>query len=71
VDFGAALVVLRNGKHVRRSRWPENVWVGMQVPDAQSKMGAPYLFINNSDGNLVPYTPGQDSLLASDWVLES
>lgn len=69
-DFGFALVHLREGRHVRRARWNESVWVGLQVPDAQSKMGAPYLYINNSEGNLIPYTPGQDAILAGDWVLE-
>lgn len=71
-DLGWALEQLRAGSHVQRVGWNgKGQWLGLQVPDAQSKMGLPYVFINTVQGNLVPWVASQTDLLATDWVLES
>jgi hypothetical protein len=68
VDFGEALVALKDGEQVARTGWNgQNMYVEMQVPDKDSKMRRPYLFMRPVDGDLVPWVPSQSDLLAEDW----
>ena len=68
LDFSSALIKLKSGARINRSSWNnKDIWVSLQVPDASSKMGLPYLFISKPDGRLVPWTPSQTDLMAEDW----
>lgn len=68
MDFGEALVALKDGEQVARTGWNgQNMYVEMQVPDKDSKMRRPYLFMRPVDGDLVPWVPSQSDLLAEDW----
>jgi len=70
MDFGAALLELKDGQRVTRRGWNgKDMWVEMQVPDEHSKMGRPYLFMRPVDGYLVPWVASQSDLLAEDWEL--
>ena len=76
-DFGYALLNLRNGLPVRRRGWNgKGIFIKMQKPDLQSKMSAPYIYIDTeglvSDNNeafrgKVPWLASQTDMLAEDW----
>lgn len=69
-DMGWVLRQLKNGKKVMRRGWNgRGMWLELQVPDVFSKMTLPYVFINYSDGNRVPWLASQTDLLMQDWEL--
>ena len=45
------------------------MWIALQVPDAHSKMGLPYLYMKTVQGLLVPWLASQTDVLAEDWQL--
>lgn len=66
--FDMALLSLKTGHKVQRAGWNgKGMWVNMQVPDANSKMTRPYLYIRGADGFLRPWAPSQADLLDEDW----
>ena len=67
-DFGEAIRRLKEGKSVTRSGWngPDQE-LSLQVPDKQSKMPLPYIFIKTVQGALVPWLASQTDMLAADW----
>jgi hypothetical protein len=68
VDIGGALKILRDGGKVARAGWNgRGQWLALQVPDAHSKMGRPYIYISPVGGGLVPWVVSQTDLLADDW----
>jgi len=76
-DFGYALKLLRLGKRARRRGWNgRGIFIELQVPDENSKMTHPYIFIDttglqtdNQDApkNRVPWLASQTDMLAADW----
>lgn len=74
-DFGEALRLLHSGQAVTRARWYDTAAkpiVRLQVPDEQSKMTEPYLYMSKMSGNktvLFPLDLSCESILATDWVL--
>ncbi len=68
MNFGEALEKLKSGDLVARSGWNgKNQWLGLQRPDAHSKMTLPYIFITTVQGDRVPWLASQTDLLADDW----
>lgn len=75
-DFGWALDCLKTGKKLQRQGWNgKGLWIELQIPDANSKMTLPYLFINypndaeNTPGAKVPWLASQTDILAKDWLI--
>jgi len=69
-DFGYALDALRAGKRVQRRGWNgKGMWLALQVPDANSKMTLPYIYMRTAGeiGDLVPWLASQTDMLADDW----
>jgi len=57
-----------HGNKVRRAGWNgPNQWLGLQVPDKNSKMTLPYIYIYTVQGDLVPWLASQTDILATDW----
>jgi hypothetical protein len=68
-DFGLALVYLKRGGKVTRKGWNgKGMWLNLQVPDPNSKMTLPYIYMKTADENLVPWLASQTDILAEDWV---
>lgn len=68
MDFSAALQAVKNGHKVTRSNWNgRGMWIELQVPDENSKMSLPYIYMSTVDGDLVPWVASQTDLLADDW----
>ena len=76
-DFGWALRQLRAGESVARTGWNgKNMWLKLQVPDENSKMTLPYIYIEYPQGHAaypngsrVPWIGSQTDLLSEDWIL--
>lgn len=69
MDFGKALQVLKDGGKVAREGWNgKNMHLGLQRPDAKSKMTLPYIFMFTADKQLVPWLASQTDMLSEDWV---
>jgi hypothetical protein len=81
-DFGWALRGLKQGRKLRRSGWNgKGLSVELQVPDANSKMTLPYIFMNypatpasdtappNHINAKVPWLASQTDMLAADWEI--
>ncbi len=67
--FELALSLLKTGRRVAREGWNgKGQWLMMQVPDKDSKMTLPYIYIRTVQGDLVPWLASQTDLLAEDWV---
>jgi len=77
MDFGAALIALRGGHRVARTGWNgKGMWLKLQVPDENSKMTLPYIYIEYPEGHpaypsgsRVPWLASQTDLLAEDWEI--
>jgi hypothetical protein len=67
-DFSEALDEVKMGHKIARSGWNgKGMWVALQVPDTNSKMSLPYLYIKTADNHLVPWLISQTDALAEDW----
>lgn len=68
MDFGSAITALKMDKRVSREGWNgKGMWLGLQVPDAHSKMSRPYIYMKTADDKLVPWVASQTDVLAEDW----
>ena len=68
MKIGNMIELLQQGKKTARNEWNgENQFLKMQLPDENSKMQRPYVYISPVDGKLVPWLPSQSDLLAEDW----
>jgi len=68
MHIGQAIAELRAGSHVARKGWNgRGMWLALQVPDANSKMTLPYVYMSTITGDLVPWLCSQTDLLADDW----
>jgi len=69
-DIGWAVKQLWNKDKVCRSGWNgKNMYLELQIPDANSKMSLPYVYMKTADNNLVPWLCSQTDLLATDWMI--
>jgi hypothetical protein len=70
LDFGQAIRALKKGKKVGRTGWNgRGMWLGLQVPDENSKMNLPYIYMSIVTGDLVPWLASQTDMLADDWEI--
>ena len=69
MSFGEAIERLRAGDKVCRVGWNgKGQWLALQVPDKNSKMTLPYIYIHTVAGDLVPWVVSQTDVLATDWM---
>ena len=67
-NFGEAISELKKGNKVTRKGWNgKNMWLELQVPDANSKMTLPYIYMKTADNNQVPWLASQTDMLSEDW----
>lgn len=68
--IGWAVKQMQIGDRVRRTKWfGSGIYLALQVPDEHSKMGSPYIYMNQASGKLVPYNSLHEDLLATDWEI--
>lgn len=76
-DIGKAIELMRAGNRVRRDGWNgKGMWLALQIPDANSKMTLPYIYIEYPvghvaypNGSRVPWIASQTDILAHDWEI--
>ncbi len=70
LNFGEALALLKEGAKVARTGWNgPNQNLRLQVPDENSKMSLPYIYITTVQGDRVPWLASQTDMLAEDWLV--
>lgn len=76
MDFSLALALLRQGHSIQRTGWNgKGLTLHLQVPDVNSKMTLPYIYLQYPAGPTyptgarVPWLASQTDLLANDWVV--
>jgi len=72
-DFGWAISMLKCGRKVTRNGWNgwngKGMWLGLRIPDENSQMTLPYIYMSTVQGKLVPWLASQTDMLAEDWRL--
>lgn len=82
LNFGEALIALQAGESIFRKGWNgKGLFLTLQVPDENSKMTRPYIYMTIEPGssnqfgdegdkvNRIPWLASQTDLLATDWEL--
>lgn len=74
MNFGEALIHLESGSKLQRVGWNGNgMYVKAQIPDENSKMTHPYLYMTipgcEEGERRLPWQPAQVDLFAKDWRL--
>lgn len=77
MNFGQALIELKNGNKVKRKGWNgDGIFLALQVPDENSFMTQEYIYIDtlglitknaNAPKGRVPWLASQTDMLAEDW----
>ncbi len=71
-DFGIAIDLLKQNRKVSRSGWNgKGMWLALQVPDENSKMSLPYIYMKTADNKLIPWLASQTDILAEDWSISN
>ncbi len=67
-SFSWALLRLKDGGKMQRKGWNgKGMYIELQIPDKNSKMTLPYLFMKTVDGDFVPWLASQTDILSNDW----
>lgn len=72
LNFGHAVYALLIGRAagIVRASWSGvGLTAKLQVPDANSKMTEPYLYLEHAQGARFPWTPSTVDIFANDWQL--
>lgn len=68
MGIGNMIDKLRGGLRCQREGWNgKGQYLELQVPDENSKMTLPYIFITTVQGDRVPWLASQTDILATDW----
>lgn len=68
MNFGQGLEAVKQGKGMRLPNWSTDVVIRVQYPDEQSKMTAPYLYVESRFG-LVPWKETMIELFSENWEI--
>jgi len=68
VSFGQALETVKLGGFMRLPSWSADVKIKAQFPDKNSKMTAPYLYVESRFG-MVPWKETMIELFSNDWEI--
>jgi len=71
-NFGEAIAALKIGHTVTRTGWNgKNMYLELQVPDTNSKMTLPYIYMRTAQGDFVPWLASQSDVLSEDWLIQN
>lgn len=66
INFEDAFKKLKKGEKIRLTKWKSDVYISLQVPDANSKMTAPYMYVTSRYGK-APWMPTQIEIMSDQW----
>ena len=67
--FEEALKALKNGAKIRITSWKSDVYISLQIPDVNSKMTAPYMYVTSRYGQ-APWMPTQIEIMSDQWEIK-
>jgi len=67
-SFSEAFDQVKRGKGMRLPKWSKEVVIRAQYPDLNSKMTAPYLYVESRFGN-VPWKETFIELFSEEWEI--
>ena len=68
MTFSEALLCVKDGESVQREGWNgKGMWIALQVPDEDTDMTLPYIYMKTADHHFVPWLASQTDILAEDW----
>lgn len=68
MDFSTAVGLIKTGKGMRLPGWSQDVIIRVQYPDDNSRMTAPYLYVE-SRYDKVPWKETFIELFSEEWVI--
>lgn len=68
MNFGQAFEEVKKGKAMRLPHWAPDVKIKAQYPDENSKMTAPYLYVESRKGR-VPWKETMVELFSDCWEI--
>lgn len=68
MNFGEAFEKVKTGKGMRLPQWSEEVVIKAQFSDENSKMTAPYLYVESRFGK-VPWKETMIELFSTEWQI--
>jgi len=68
MNFGDAFEEVKKGKGMRLPHWLPDVTIKAQYPDENSKMTAPYLYVDSRFGR-VPWRETMIELFSEEWTV--
>ena len=68
MPFGHALEAMKQGQKVKLPSWADDVFISVQMPDENSKMTAPYLYVTSRFGK-VPWKETMIELFSEEWQI--
>jgi len=68
MNFGEAFEQVKKGKGMRLPQWQSDVVIKVQYPDENSKMTAPYLYVESRFGR-VPWKETMIELFSEKWEI--
>lgn len=68
MTFGEAFEHVKLGEGMRLPKWSDDVVIRAQYPDENSKMTAPYLYVESRYGR-VPWKETMIELFSEDWEI--
>lgn len=69
MQFEDAFKAMKKGAKIRLTGWKDDVNVSLQVPDVNSKMTAPYMYVTSRYGQ-VPWMPTQIEIMSDQWEIK-
>ena len=70
MDFGDVIHFLKQGFYATREGWASRgMWIKVQYPDEDSKMGNPYIYMKTDRNSHIPWIPSYSDMLSDDWIL--
>ena len=70
MNFEQVLEALKKGGRITNKNWNgKDMYLEMQVPDTNSKMSSPYIYIKTADNKLVPWLASQGDLFSEEWEI--
>lgn len=66
MNFGDAFECVKRGKSMRLPQWSKDVKIKAQFPNEDSKMTAPYLYVESRFG-MVPWKETMIELFSEEW----
>lgn len=73
--LGVAIELLKDYSRVYRKAWGDGIYLELQIPDENSKMTEPYIYLvrenESSEKQLTrePWVPTHSDLLKEDWEM--